>query len=342
MKKHLFFCFLSLCSVAKSQSPLATQKFGVFDFDLRCANNGEKVDSVINLGYDGLAMKLVKPSDLARWEAYKAVRPNTKLMVGFLNAYIDNPDDIDSAHSTNVLQALADEKAQFWCIFRRTQNSDTSGLQALVDRVAARAAEFGLDANIYPHDGASLFAIESVEEAMSFINQSSATNLKVSAHLCHELRAGNEDRLEEVLRAAGDHLALVTINGADVATADNSSNWSAGIQPLGEGNFDARLFVDALDRVGYQGPVILHTFGLASKPESHYQDSYNLWQNWIQSPRPTMAIYTAQNNSMTLGFSGTLQVTSTGLKNWMDIAPQPASPYSFNTTLSRQFFRAKN
>lgn len=341
MKKHLFFCFLGLCAVAKSQSPLAAQKFGVFDFDLRGADHGEKVDSVINLGYDGLAMKLTAPSDLARWEAYKAARPNTKLMVGFLNAYIDNPDDIDSTHSTNVLQTLADEGAQFWCLFRRTENSDTSGLQALVDRVAARGAEFGLDANIYPHDGDSLFAIESVEEAMGFINQSSATNLKVSAHLCHEIRAGNGDRLEEVLRAAGDHLALVSINGADVAYVDDSSDWSATIQPLSDGDFDARLYVDALDRVGYLGPVILHTFGLASKPASHYQDSYNLWQNWVQNPRPTMAIYPARNNSMTLGFSGTLQVT-TDLKNWMDIAPQPASPFSFSTTLSKQFYRAKD
>ncbi len=283
-------------------------------------------------------MSLDEPNDLASWKNYKSSRPSTKLIAGYLIVSLDNPDGINSSHTTEALQTLADEGAQFWCFFSKNSSTSSDGLQAFVDCVAARAEEFGLDLNIYPHDEASIFAIQSLEEAMCYIKQSKASNLKVSAHLSHEIRAGNGHRMEEVLRAAGDHLALVTINGADIEFVNDSLDWSGTIQPLGKGSFDVRNFVDALERVGYQGPVILHTFGLVDEPVRHYQDSYNLWQTWMQTPRPTLSIYPAPNDTTTVGFSGTLEL-STDLKNWTQLSPQPTSPLTTSSNQDTQFFR---
>ncbi len=340
MKIGLILFILVGCFSARGQSPLANQAFGVFDFDLRGATPGEQIDRLTTIGFDGLAMNLSKSHDLARWQGYQLERPGTKLLCGFLTAWLDNPNEINNDHWSQVLQTLSDEGALFWCIFRKGNAVDRSGLQSLVDAVAVRAGEFGLDLNIYPHDGEALFAIQSLEEAMGYVRASSQTNIKVSAHLCHEIRAGNGDRLEEVLRAAGDKLALVSINGANQAFVDNSSDWSDSIQPLSEGDFDSRLFVEALDRVGYRGPVILHTFGLASKPASHYQSSYDLWRSWVESPRATMSVYSRDDFGLMFGYSGLLE-TSTDLETWTLLDPQPSSPVWVEVEGGSGFYRAR-
>ena len=347
MKELYCIIVLLFSQFLAAQSPLASQNFGVFDFDIDQtggATVGDQLDIISNIGYNGLALNFTHPAGLTSWNTYHTARPDTKLIAGFMTMWLDDPDAIDSTHSTQVFQTLAAENAHFWCIFRRARgagSNDLSGLQSLVDRVARRAATFGLDLIIYPHDIDSIFAIETLEEAMVYATASAESNIKVSAHLCHEIRAGNGHRLEEVLRAAGNRLSLVTICGANVAYSPNNLDWSDSIQPLASGDFDARLMVDALERVGYRGPVILHTFGLADDAPAHFQASYNLWQSWMAASRPTMTVYSAEQNEMSFGFSGILQV-STNLTQWTDLDPQPTSPFSLPTNLTSQFYRARS
>lgn len=37
---------------------------------------------------------------------------------------------------------------------------------------------------------------------------------------------------------------------------------------------DTSIFLRELKKVGYDGPIILHTFGLQEKPVSHYKESF--------------------------------------------------------------------
>jgi sugar phosphate isomerase/epimerase len=103
-------------------------------------------------------------------------------------------------------------------------------------------------------------------------------NLTISVHQCHEMRAGNTDRIDAVMTAVGPYMDIVTICGSDKKVNDKSKDWSDVIKPLGEGDYDPKEFLRALKRHKFQGPIILHTYGLMNKPASHYQTSFDLYQ----------------------------------------------------------------
>ena len=64
---------------------------------------------------------------------------------------------------------------------------------------------------------------------------------------------------------------LVTIAGADADAyagppTGNPVPWSDAIRPLDQGTYDLIPFLNSLDIAGYNGPVILHTFGITNSP----------------------------------------------------------------------------
>jgi hypothetical protein len=103
-------------------------------------------------------------------------------------------------------------------------------------------------------------------------------NLGISIHQCHEMRGGNTDRLDAVMDAVAPYMDIATICGSDLKVNDNSKDWSDAIKPLGEGDYDPKVFLRALKRHNFKGPIILHTFGLEKKAASHYQTSFDLYQ----------------------------------------------------------------
>ena len=64
---------------------------------------------------------------------------------------------------------------------------------------------------------------------------------------------------------------LVTIAGADADAyagpyPGSPVPWDDAIQPLDQGTHDLLPFLGALDAAGYDGPVVLHTFGITNSP----------------------------------------------------------------------------
>ena len=96
----------------------------------------------------------------------------------------------------------------------------------------------------------------------------SPDNLKLSFHLCHEGRAGNAYRLEEVSNKVKDYIALATISGSSEGfdKGVRAGDWSKAIQPLAESEYDLSRFIKSLKSIKYHGPVILHTFGIKEPP----------------------------------------------------------------------------
>lgn len=248
----------------------ATNPFGVFDFDLRGKDPAEQLRSVDGIGYEGFTMWFNND----KLKAYQNVKPDFKLVAAIVVIDIDKPESFKREHIKNASRKLASMNAKLWLIIKGAKGK-TAEIQALINEVAQIAVAEKCGVSLYPHDNC---AVETAEEMLVYLKKANQPNLTISVHQCHELRAGNMNRLDEVMTAVGPYMDIITICGSDIKLKDNSEDWSDAIKPLGEGDYDPKEFLRALKRHKFQGPIILHTFGLKDKPASHYQTSYDLYQ----------------------------------------------------------------
>ena len=147
---------------------------------------------------------------------------------------------------------------------------------------AERGKAAGVEVVLYPHwsggNPRNVCLIETAEEALPYIKEIGSDNLFVSLHLCHEIMGGNGDRLNEVAAKVKPWLRLPSINGADVDAVNEKDGWSRGIQPLTMGDYDSSKLLDALASIDYEGPVILHTWGLQKSAADHHHTSFKKFQ----------------------------------------------------------------
>ena len=87
---------------------------------------------------------------------------------------------------------------------------------------------------------------DAIEDAIFWINQINLTNIKVSFHLCHELRQGHADQIDEILQDYFHMIRYATISGGDEVTDPNEPNWNDAIKPLGMGTFDLEIVLNKL------------------------------------------------------------------------------------------------
>jgi sugar phosphate isomerase/epimerase len=136
------------------------------------------------------------------------------------------------------------------------QPSDPAGDTLVVNAVreaADRAAKYGLSVSVYPH---FRNLVERVSDAVRIVRKVDRPNAGVTFNLCHWLRVEGADHLDRTLDEARPYLNLVTINGAD----RDGKEW---IQPLDSGDFDVRMLLRKLQRLGYQGPIGLQGYNVA-------------------------------------------------------------------------------
>jgi sugar phosphate isomerase/epimerase len=253
---------------------MAGNPFGLFDFNLRGKDPAQQIKSLDGIGYDGITMPLKTPKDLEKLEAYQKAKPDLKLFAALCHIDYSKPEDFQREHFRLVVKKLAKLNAKVWLIISGPKDQDAK-ITDFVREVADLAATEKVGVSLYPHDKT---ALETAEEALVILKSANRPNLTISVHQCHEMRAGNTDRIDAVMTAVGPHMDIVTICGSDRKVNDNSEDWSDAIKPLGEGDYDPKEFLRALKRHGFKGPIILHTFGLMKKPASHYQTSYDIYQ----------------------------------------------------------------
>jgi sugar phosphate isomerase/epimerase len=270
MKRLLIFLTLTLSlNIAMAASP-----FGVFDFDLRGATPAEKIHSIDDCAFDGIAMWMNSPKELEKFNAYQSAKPSTRLLAALLHLHADKPADFNRDHLAKVAKKLATEHGKFWLIISGDPNNEAQIL-TLIRNLADIAAAENVTLSLYPHDG---HVMATAEQALGYLTKAARPNVTLSVHQCHELRAGNIDRLDAVVAAALPHLDMVTFCGSDRKTTPGAKDWSDAIKPLGEGDYDPKEFLRILKKYRYQGPIILHTFGLSNKPATHHKSSSNLYQ----------------------------------------------------------------
>lgn len=147
-------------------------------------------------------------------------------------------------------------------------DGDADAVKAL-QTLADAAAPYGLRIAIYPHTG---FWVERVEDALRVAQKAQRPNIGVTFNLCHWLKVDGKD-LRQRLEAAGPHLFMVTINGADPG-----ESWNELIQTLDRGSFDTGQILDVLQDIGYQGPIGLQGYGIGGDVRDNLTHSMRAWR----------------------------------------------------------------
>lgn len=268
------------CSGAPESS--LENPFGAFNFTLESRPSREQVTLLREQGYQGMALYWPGVEAFEELAAVPAVRDGSfrvfAVLYDFAFAQSWSREQLDA-----ILLSLASQEADLWLILSGPHGPNDAMVEA-VREVVTMATARGVRVVVYPHDET---AIETVEEALALIEAVGRPELKASLHLCHELKAGNRDRLEQVIAAAAPQLALASINGASKNV--DAPGWAEAIQPLDRGDLDVRnTYLLPLIRSGYTGPLLLHTYGLEASPEEHLRRSYAAWRRMSREVADTL------------------------------------------------------
>jgi sugar phosphate isomerase/epimerase len=186
----------------------------------------------------------------------------------YVACHVDRPVSYDPQLKEAIRQ-LKDTGVDLWLTVQGKAPDDAAAVR-VVREITDDAAAAGVRVALYPHKG---FFISTTEEALRIQRQVDRPNLGVTINLCHELAAGNADRMDAIVKTAAPHLFFVSINGAD-----RSGGWRELIRPLDEGKFDVAGFLKSLGAAGYKGPVGLQCFQIAGAPEDHLKRSISKWK----------------------------------------------------------------
>lgn len=231
----------------------------VYDFDLGPVP-AENVEHVRSLGFSGLVTRCSALADVAKLADYA---DHVATIEGFrMLAFVNY--DFEKADSRLVwrdaLPTLSTLGAPLWVIVRNAPS--VAEIDTLLLQMATTAGGHGVPLVLYPHWDTD---IENAAEAAAYIAQMAHPNVFTSLHSCHEIRSGNQYRMDEVAASNAPMTRLVTIAGADdhAYTGPPPYDWDDAIRPLDRGSYDLFPLLKALEEAHYGGPVILHTWGLA-------------------------------------------------------------------------------
>ena len=251
-----------------------------FDFARISRSKAEQISKLQAMGYAGMAMNVTSTDQQRDLDEYakKAKDAGFQIYAGYIVVRLNNNSDTLYKQLDQLLPKLRQAGAKLWVIVQGDKDLDPKHVARLLAKAAEQAKREKVELVIYPHDNTF---IESAEEALQYVKHIRHGNLFITLHLCHEIRAGNGDRLEEVAKKVQPYLRLATINGANTKYIDNNKDWSKTIQPLGEGDYDSVKLLRVLKAIKYDGPVILHTFGLNKARADHHKTSAQAYQRML-------------------------------------------------------------
>ena len=286
----LLVALTASCS-STDDSSQADYPLGVFNFDFARlgADEASQISELKSIGYEGLVLNLTNPKELKTLERYQSVVGDDPFEVyaGYVVISFEKDLAAQNEYLDKVTKALKNSDAKLWVILR-VRGGKTVEREQIVDflrSAAERTKAGGVELVIYPHwsggDPLNICLIESAEDAIPYLEEIGSDNLFVSLHLCHEIKAGNGHRLNEVAAKVKPWLRLPSINGADIDAVNEVAGWKRGIQPLTMGDYDSSQLLKALKSIDYEGPVILHTFGLQKSAADHHHTSFARFQEML-------------------------------------------------------------
>jgi sugar phosphate isomerase/epimerase len=289
----LVVCALLALATACARTPasrprrVVLNEFGVSTFgdSVAAVPVASQESLFLSLGYRGFALwhpssfwAPPEPRTLSAYLEQPAVADGRLRMTAVL--YAIDASQFDRAGFRSALDSIALAKATPMIMMGSSQPIDLERAVAVVREAAVMAAQVG-DGTlvVYPHAGNFIASAEIGQQVLQRVGRD---NVKLSLHLSHEIKAGNQNRLPEVIARTVSQVVFVTINGADVEPDASVSDYSHSIRPLDEGNLDVEhLFFRPLLDAGYTGPVILHTHGFPNPPADALRRSMDRWRQMV-------------------------------------------------------------
>lgn len=277
-----------------SRIPLASP-FAVFALCFPGWPLADQVAYCQNLGYDGIGFGgLPGEADLKKVAALPAIQSGAFHVYSALwsTTVTDtinwNSFDLSLAQAARLHMAI-------WMTVRGSKSTaDIETAYARMKTAAQHCHQAGATLVLYPHVSSTF---ESSEEALALLLRLRSDpdfantpkipgSVRLSVHLCHELKMGNRDRLADIVKSVAPYCALATVSGTEPAPRSDPT-WDTSIMPLDRGLYDVRLFLQALATAGYTGPMELHTYNLPNpKYDDHLERSLLRWRQLVAPSAP--------------------------------------------------------
>lgn len=262
-------------TLAIAKQPETTWPFFAFDNGVGRGKWAPSVqaETVRKLGYDGIHYNYTNPSDFAsKLSACRAA--GVPIHAVYIYTFLNKPGKSYDPGIKEMIRMLKGSNTIIWMTLRdgkpRTQDEEAA---SIVREIAGLAADSGLRVSIYPHAG---FYVATAEDAVRVAKVVDMPNVGVTVNLCHELFAGNGNRLDEVVKTAAPYLNLVSINGASPVPGKGPKAWDT--LPLGSGSFDTDAFLKLVRDSGYKGPVGHQFFGVAGDDREKLERAIRGWR----------------------------------------------------------------
>jgi sugar phosphate isomerase/epimerase len=224
-----------------------------------------QAQTLAELGYDGIGYSGEQDLD-ERLNAFE--KHHVKIFNLYVGCNLDNEPTFDEK-LTAAIKRLKGTDVAIWLTVQGKPGDDKRAVET-VTQIADLAAASGLRVVLYPHAG---FYVATLDDAMRIADQVKRDNLGVTFNLCHELKAGNEKRFDELLERAAPRLFFVSINGAD-----HQGDWDRLIQPLGRGEFDILPLLRKLRAIQYTGPIGLQCYNVKGDTLDNLKHNIEEWQ----------------------------------------------------------------
>ncbi len=270
------FCFLMLMS-APAVSAEKAVAWPFFAFDNGVGRGAwppsKQAETVKSLGYEGIHYNYTNPKDFAaKIAACKSAGVPIQAM--YIYSFVNKPGASYDPGIKEAIRMLKGSETIIWLTLRdgKTGLQDKEAVQ-VVREIAGMAADSGLKVSLYPHAG---FYVATAEDAVRVAKAADLPNVGVSINLCHELFAGNSERLGEVVKAAAPYLNLVSINGASPIPGKGPKAWET--LSLGSGTFDTGGFLRLIRESGYRGPIGHQFFAVAGDDMQKLTRAIESWK----------------------------------------------------------------
>jgi len=226
------------------------------------------------LGYDGMAYNFTTNKDLEKW-----LKIYDEAKLGISSLYIHTfpgqekgkqyPGDL-----RETVKLLKGRSTRLWISLRETKDKldHDEDCVRIAKELGDLAAEQHVKVSIYPHVG---FYVEKATDTLRIAQKANHANVSPSYNLCHEFLTKSGPKTQEealkTLRAVAPSAGLISINGVSMAT-------KRYIVPLAESDFDLKLFLVELKRLGYQGPVGHQFYSIKGEPEVLLKEAMATWR----------------------------------------------------------------
>jgi sugar phosphate isomerase/epimerase len=296
MNRRRLFDFLLCILLLGSASPATAETqdpWNFFAFDNGVGRGvwpaARQAETVKSLGYDGIHYNYTNPADFAeKIAACKAV--DLPISAMYIYTFVNKPGASYDPGIKEVIRMLKGSKTMIWLTLRDGKRGAEDEMAAsIVREIALLAKDSGLEVSIYPHAG---FYVASAEEAVRVAKIAGMPNVGVSINLCHELFAGNSERLPEVVKTAAPLLNLVSINGASPIPAKGPKAWDT--LALGSGTFDTLGFLRLVRDSGYRGLIGHQFYAVAGDDMLKLNTAIRTWKKWKPDLLQTKTLRAAQ------------------------------------------------